>query len=256
MNTPDWHRRFSQQAQWTSDTREYLFNLAGVPGAKYVLDVGCGTGVLTNQLVQGNVSHAVGIDINRQFITAAAAQEVPAGYIQGNACSLPFKTNSFDCSFCHYVLMWLTDPRSVLLEMKRVTRPGACVLALAEPDYGGRIDHPADLKQLNQWQIAALQNQGADPFFGRKLKGLFHQSGFTAVQVGVIGAQWKKDPSQEELQSEWSIIQHDITWLVDEPAEVLNALQVLRQLELNAWSTGERVLYVPTFYAFGRVLAD
>lgn len=256
MNTADWHRRFSQQAQWTSDTRGYLFNLAGVPGAENVLDVGCGTGALTSQLVQMNVSHAVGIDINREFIAAAAAQKLPAEYIQGDAYALPFRKSTFDCSFCHYVLMWLADPQAVLLEMKRVTKPGACVLALAEPDYGGRIDHPVDLEQLNRWQAAALQTQGADPYFGRKLKGLFHKSGFTAIQVGVIGSQWKKAPSQDELESEWSIIQHDLTWLADEPSEVSKTLQNLRQLELNAWSSGERVLYVPTFYALGRVPAD
>jgi hypothetical protein len=43
--------------------------------------------------------------------------------------------------------------------MARVSRT---VLALAEPDYSGRVDEPAELKSLGEWQTEALQRQGAD----------------------------------------------------------------------------------------------
>jgi len=253
LTPADWHKRFSQQAQWTSNTRNYLFGLAGVFESNYVLDVGCGTGALTRQLSQSGVQHPVGIDINTQFLELATTQDQNGEFFIADAHSIPFNQNTFDCSFCHYVLMWVSDPFAMLKQMKRVTKPGAAVLALAEPDYGGRIDYPQQLELINQWQSEALLHQGADPYFGRKLKGLFHQAGLVEIQVGVIGAQWEAAPSRQELLSEWSIIQHDLSTLNKEKSEISKISEAIKEIDLKAWDTGERILYVPTFYALGRV---
>jgi len=40
----DWHKRYVQQAGWTSELRNYLFKRAGLSGARRVLEVGCGSG--------------------------------------------------------------------------------------------------------------------------------------------------------------------------------------------------------------------
>lgn len=253
LNPAEWHKRFSLQAQWTSSTRNYLFSLAGVSGSDYVLDVGCGTGVQTRLLSDSGVQHPVGIDINPKFIDLAATLMQNGEFSVADAHLLPFEENTFVCSFSHYVLMWIINPLSVLIQMKRVTKPGAAVLALAEPDYGGRIDYPDELETINRWQSQALQHQGADPFFGRKLKSLFHEAGFVDIEVGVIGAQWKKSPSKEELSSEWSIIQHDLSALDKENSEFAQNSEVIKKLDFAAWASGERILYVPTFYALGRV---
>lgn len=253
LKPADWHQRFSLQAEWTSNTRQFLFSLAGVIDSNKVLDVGCGTGVLTRQLSGSGVQHPVGIDINPQFIEFATTRVHNGQFSIANAHFLPFTKNTFDCSFCHYVLMWVSDPLAILNQMKRVTKPGKAVLALAEPDYGGRIDHPRKLEVINQWQSKALRHQGADPYFGRKLKGLFHKAGLVEIEVGVIGAQWKKKPSRQELSSEWSIIQHDLSTLDKETSEFSQNSEVIKDLDFAAWASGERILYVPTFYALGRV---
>ncbi|MGB7094519.1 MAG: methyltransferase domain-containing protein [Anaerolineales bacterium] len=249
----DWHRRFTQQAQWTRDTRQHLFNRAGVFDSERVLDVGCGTGALTAQLATTSIQHVVGIDINSEFLLLAASNISRGDLITADGHSLPIKRGIFDCSFCHYLLMWVADPLSVIQEMKRVTKPGGTVLVLAEPDYGGRIDHPQELQVLNQLQTNALIKQGADPLFGRKIKGLFHQAGLIEIEVGVIGAQWDDQPSQRELSSEWEIILHDMDTLEKSASEYIQNSKALKEIDLNAWAKGERVLYVPTFNAFGRV---
>ena len=253
LNPAEWHARFSLQAQWTSNTRNYLFGLAGLSDSDYVLDVGCGTGALTLHLSDSGVKQPLGIDINPQFINLAVTQVQSGEFSVADAHFLPFAQNTFDCSFSHYVLMWIAEPLSVLTQMMRVTKPGAAVLALAEPDYGGRIDYPNELEAINRWQSQALQNQGADPFFGRKLKSLFHQAGLVEIEVGVIGAQWKQAPSKQELLSEWSIIQHDLDTLDKEKSESSQNSEVIKELDFAAWASGERILYVPTFYAIGRV---
>jgi SAM-dependent methyltransferase len=62
---------------------------------------------------------------------------------QADRHTLPFQP-VFDVTFCHFLLLWVSNPEKVVAEMGRVTRPGGSV-RLAEPDYGGRIDYPESL---------------------------------------------------------------------------------------------------------------
>ena len=80
---------------------------------------------------------------------------------------------SFDICLCHFLLLWIANPLAALKEMRRIVKPGGWVLALAEPDYGSRIDFPPELEALGQAQSKALQSQCADVSVGRKLRGLF-----------------------------------------------------------------------------------
>lgn len=252
LSTQDWHRRFEIQSHWTKATRDYLFQHAGIFASTHILDVGCGTGVLSKELTQFPIQNVIGIDINLEYIEFAATIADSAKLHVADAHNLPFKGSSFDCALCHYFLMWVEDPRAVMAELKRVTKSGGYVLVLAEPDYGGRIDYPEPLSIINEWQTAALQNQGANPFMGRKLKALFHQAGLSHIEVGVIGAQWKGEVAQEDLKSEWEIIRSDIETL-NNNSEIDTDSDEIQQIDLAAWATGERVIYVPTFYASGRV---
>jgi SAM-dependent methyltransferase len=220
-----------------------------------VLDVGCGTGVLTKELSQSSINSTIGLDINTEYINIAVSVAPSAILSLGDAHHMPFKSSVFDYCLCHYLLMWVVDPLSVLLEMKRVTVSNGAVLVLAEPDYGGRIDYPEQLAILNEWQTTALQNQGAHPFMGRKIKAIFHQAGLNDIEVGVIGAQWKNTTPDHELNSEWEIIQSDLGYLSN-TSEVVKSSEEIRKIDLAAWATGERIIYVPTFYAWGKVVKD
>jgi len=255
LSAHDWHRRFELQSQWTQDTRYHLYSRAGVLNSQRVLDVGCGTGVLTKELSQSSINSTIGLDINSEFIDIAVSVAPSAILSLGDAHHMPFKSSVFDYCLCHYLLMWVVDPLSVLLEMKRVTVSGGAVLVLAEPDYGGRIDYPEQLSILNEWQTTALQNQGANPFMGRKLKAIFHQAGLNDIEVGVIGAQWVSTIPEHELSSEWEIIQSDFGFLSN-TSEVVKSSEEIRKIDLAAWATGERIIYVPTFYASGKVIKD
>jgi len=253
LNPTDWHKRFALQAGWTSNTRQYLFKLAGAADAKRVLDVGSGTGALSGEIASRGIQFPVGIDFNPDFITLAADQAPDCNFAIADAHDLPFKQGIFDISFCHFVLMWVADPLEVLKQMARVTRPGSAVLALAEPDYGGRIDYPRELEIINQWQSAGIRHLGGDPNFGRQIKGLFHQAGFSNIETGVIGAQWKAPPSREDIESEWKVIHHDLSTLGKENSEFSKNSEGLKNLDIQSWANGERILYVPTFYVLGRV---
>ncbi len=253
LSPHDWHRRFKLQSQWTQDIRDHLYSRVGVLNSQRVLDAGCGTGALTKELSQSSIDSTIGLDLNSEYISIAASFAPTALLSLGDAHIMPFNSSVFDCSLCHYLLMWVVDPLAVLLEMKRVTVSGGAVLVLAEPDYGGRIDYPQQLAVLNEWQSTALINQGANPFIGRELKTIFHQAGLNDIEVGVIGAQWKSTTPESELYSEWEIIQSDLEFL-NNSSEVLKSSEEIRKIDLAAWAAGERIIYVPTFYAWGKVV--
>jgi SAM-dependent methyltransferase len=245
----DWHARFEQQARWTHDLRLYLYARASIESARRILDVGCGTGVLAAELFDLCKAKIIGVDIAQNHLGLATRNAPDAVFTRGDAHELPFLTNVFDLAFCHFVLLWVTDPFHVVQEMARVVIPGGAVLALAEPDYGGRIDYPPGLAALGEGQLQSLRRQGADPEMGRKLAGVFHLAGLEDIETGVLGGQWRSAPSQDEWESEWRVLDNDLKGY---PGKAIDASQ-LKALDWSAWQRGERVLFVPTFYALGFV---
>jgi SAM-dependent methyltransferase len=242
-----WHQRYSQQARWTASLRARAFELAGIAGAKRILEVGSGTGVIAGELQRGSAGRVYGVDVDRAVTRFAAAQTREVGYSIGDGTRLPFADQSLDVVATHFVLLWAREPVELLREAARVLRPGGWMLCLAEPDYGGRLDHPASLANLGRLQAYSLERQGADPRIGRRLRGLFQEAGIEEVTSGVLGAEWREPPEAGFLRSEWDTLAADLADLAS--AEELSHW---KQADSDAWERGTRVLYVPTFYALGR----
>ncbi len=243
-----WHARFVQQAGWTASLRRYLYTLVGLAEARRVLEVGCGTGVLTGDLHAFTPAQAFGLDVDLPRLRFASHSDSLTRFLCGEAGGLPFVQGAFDATCCHFLLLWLRDPLGALMEMRRVTRQGGYVLALAEPDYVARIDYPSELERLGKWQCQGLQSQGANPSLGRSLAGLMATAGLRDIEGGVLGGQWHWPQSIETQALEWTMLRADIQTMV--PPDELDRLQAADE---TAWNRGERVLFVPTFYALGRV---
>lgn len=245
----DWHQRFRQQATWTKPLRDYLFNQASLASARRVLEVGCGTGVVLSELEQNYVGSLFGLDLDLGLLSKAVHHTSHTYLLQSDGHAIPFPKDAFDITFCHFLLLWVKEPIQVVSEMARITRPGGHIMALAEPDYGGRIDYPVELEQVGLWQRNSLRLQGAEPYLGRQLADIFTKAGVKDVQTGVLGGEWKGD-STEDWISEWSVVEQDLKWLKND--ESLAQLESLKHLNRESRKAGVRVLYVPTFYAWGR----
>lgn len=242
--TIDWHARYTQQAGWTAQTRKYLYQKAGLTAASRVLESGCGTGAILADCPAGDL-HGVDWDISNLRI---ARRVVPRASLScANALALPYPSASFDVCISHFFLLWV-DSALALAEMRRVTRPGGFIIALAEPDYGSRIDRPPELAELGRMQGVALKNQGADPLTGRKLASLFVKTGLEQVISGVMGGEWNQRPLDDGWEQEWAALESDLAGEVS-----TEKLIELRRIDAAAWAHGERILFVPTFYAIGRV---
>jgi hypothetical protein len=145
-------------------------------------------------------------------------------------------------------LLWLADPVRALIEMRRVTRRGGAVMALAEPDYGQRVDQPAELAELGRLQTEALRAQGADTEIGSKLVSLFAAAGFTQIESGQLDAT-SHDEGEADWQLEAEVLRADLA--ASAKPEIFE--QLLAEDE-RAWKAGARVLYVPTYFAWARVI--
>ena len=91
-----------------------------------VLDVGCGTGVLTRELTRhiGDDGSATGLDLSESMLGVARNRCPNATFRQGNVTELPFDDQSFDVVISSFMLMFVSDPERSLSEMRRVLRPG------------------------------------------------------------------------------------------------------------------------------------
>ena len=148
-------------------------------------------------------------------------------------------------SKCHFLLLWVRDPLQVLLEMKRITKSGGHIIAFAEPDYSHRIDKPDELGPLEKWQTESLIKQGADPSLGMRLAGLFFQAGIKINETGTIQSV-ENDASPDDWEIEWAVIESDLAGSVSG-----EDIQKMKALDQQARARGERVLHVPTYFAWG-----
>ncbi len=110
------------------------------PGEK-ILDVGCGTGSMTEALAErGDHASIVGIDVSKPYVAFARARnkDPRITFDVGDATALPYASGQFDRAVCQLVLMFLPDPFPAVAEMRRVVRPGGTVAACVWDGFGGQ----------------------------------------------------------------------------------------------------------------------
>lgn len=184
----DFVKKLDLQALETAEERLPLYLEVGLKDAKLVLDIGCGSGFVTRDIAHLTKGIVVGIDGSDSLIKISKRilKEYPnIDLYIGNGEKIPFKNNSFDIVTCNLLLMWADDPQKVVNEMARVTKPKGKVLASLEPDFGGKIHWPENLKVDRIFAGEAIRKKGGDPHIGRKLRAIFVSAGLeTKVGIG------------------------------------------------------------------------
>jgi SAM-dependent methyltransferase len=114
-------------------------DLAGIRNGQRVLDVGCGPGALTAELVRRVGADAVSAADPSTSFVAATRERLPGVDVrQAAAEALPFPGDAFDAALAQLVVHFMSDPVQGLAEMARVTRPGGTVAACVWDHAGGR----------------------------------------------------------------------------------------------------------------------
>ncbi len=99
---------------------------AGIVAGDRVLDVGCGTGVLTRELPRcvGRTGSVTGFDLSQSMLDVARMHCPGVSLQQGNVTELPFDDACFDVVVSAFMLMFVESPAQAIAEMRRVLRPG------------------------------------------------------------------------------------------------------------------------------------
>jgi SAM-dependent methyltransferase len=116
-----------------------LADFAGVQPGQRALDVGCGPGALTSELMARlGPGLVVGVDPSESFVVAARERHPGVEVRQSAAEDLPFPDDAFDVTLAQLVVHFMADPIAGLREMARVTRPGGVVVACVWDFAGAR----------------------------------------------------------------------------------------------------------------------
>ncbi|MGZ8563866.1 MAG: methyltransferase domain-containing protein, partial [Candidatus Limnocylindria bacterium] len=115
-----------------------LADLAGLEPGDRALDVGCGPGALTGELVSRlGAASVAAVDPSEPFVEAARARHPGVEVHLAAAEDLPFEADAFDAALAQLVVHFMADPVAGLAEMRRVTRPGGVVVACVWDFAGG-----------------------------------------------------------------------------------------------------------------------
>jgi SAM-dependent methyltransferase len=115
-----------------------MADLAGVRAGQRALDVGCGPGALTSELVSRLGSAGVSaVDPSEPFVIAARARHPGVDIHQAPAERLPFPDDTFDAALAQLVVHFMVDPVAGLREMARVTKRNGVVVACVWDHAGG-----------------------------------------------------------------------------------------------------------------------
>lgn len=120
--------------------REFLAWLAVPPGACW-LDIGCGTGALSQTILEvASPQSVLGVDPSQGHIAFAREQiqDPRADFLLGDAQALPVSSSAYDIVVSGLVLNFVPHPSQALREMVRAVRKGGTVAAYVW-DYAGQM---------------------------------------------------------------------------------------------------------------------
>ncbi len=129
--------------EWTGRVAD----AAQIQAGDRVLDVACGTGVLTRTVAERvGKNGVIGLDVNDGMLAVAREKSADIEWKQGVAENLPFEDGSFDAVVCQFGLMFFDNRQVAIQEMMRILRTGGR-LAVAvwdsldrTPGYAAMVD--------------------------------------------------------------------------------------------------------------------
>ncbi|MBA3872533.1 MAG: methyltransferase domain-containing protein [Anaerolineae bacterium] len=228
--------------RWSRLVAGQFLSWLNIPSEQTWLDVGVGTGVLTQAILQqASPKKVVGIDLSESYV-ALARQDIHddrAEFKVGDASSMSFETPEFDVAVSGLVLNFVPSPQQMAISMKQAVKSGGTV-ALYVWDYAGRMEI---MRQF--WEAAITVDPSAAELDSAKqfpicnptqLQALFEALPLKNIEVTSLDIQAKFTDFDDYwlpfLGAQGSVSKYLLS--LDEAA--INALtaQLRRQLPTNA----------------------
>ena len=176
-----------------------MADLAGVAAGQEAVDVGCGPGALTTELVRRlGADHVTAVDPSERFVEAIRSRLPGVTVERASAESLPLADDRFDAALAQLVVHFMTDPVAGLREMGRVTKPGgavaACVWDHAAGGRGPMSVYYEALHEVDPSRPNESERPGTRP---GHLAELFRTAGFEEIEEATLIAR-VEHPTFEE----------------------------------------------------------
>ncbi len=174
---------------------EQLMQAAGLQKGEQILDVACGTGLVTRLAAARTGGTAAGLDVNAGMLEVAKSatpEDLSIEWHEASAEAMPFPDESFDVVLCQLSLQLIPDKPSALNEMRRVLRSNGRLTLIV----------PGEMARLFEIVAAALDTHvgaQASGFFRAvfslsnpdELRGLLDTAGFRDVDVHVADVEFQ-----------------------------------------------------------------
>ncbi len=193
IHDPSFVAVYDELPLWSALSGSLLLDHIPMRCPSRLLDVGCGTGFPLLELAQrfGDGCRATGLDVWSQGMARSRQKVERLGLgnvdlVAGDAAAMPFEDGTFDLVVTNLGLNNFADPDAAMAEVRRVSRPGAC-LALATNARG-------HMHQLYEVLEQVLRSNAVDGGLERltehvehrptveTLTSLVSKHGFTVVQ--------------------------------------------------------------------------
>jgi len=183
--TYDWGNTAAYEAyigRWSRLVAAAFLQWLALPSGQRWLDVGCGTGALTQTiLATADPAEILGVDPTAEFLAAEARTIDPrVRFATGDARALPVPDEAYDAVVAGLVLNFVPDPEAAVVEMARVARRGGTVAAYVW-DFAGERQF-----QRYFWEAATALDPAAAPLAQSMRFALCHPEPLAAL-FGAVG---------------------------------------------------------------------
>jgi SAM-dependent methyltransferase len=178
--------------RWSRLAGEVFLNwLAPAPGLRWI-DVGCGSGAITELIVERCAPAEVqGVDPSEAQLAFARARPAARKMVfqQGNAMMLPFPDDRFDAAVMALVIFFVPEPAKGVAEMARVVRPGGMVATYAWDLLGGGFPLEPIQAEMRAMGLTPVLPPSAGASRMDALRTLWTGAGLGAVEAREITVQ-------------------------------------------------------------------
>jgi ubiquinone/menaquinone biosynthesis C-methylase UbiE len=161
---------------------------AGISAGQKVLDVACGTGVLTREVLKrvGTDGAVFGLDINEGMLAVAKAKSPEIEWRESAAESIPFEDESFDAVVSQFGLMFFVDKVAAIREMLRVLKSGGQMTVAVWDSLENAVGYKKVVDLLNRLFGKEVASALRSPYsLGdvAKLRTLFEKAGIVGAEI-------------------------------------------------------------------------
>ncbi|HYU56896.1 MAG TPA: class I SAM-dependent methyltransferase [Actinomycetota bacterium] len=175
--------------RYSSKLAPAFVDFAGVNAGQTVLDVGCGPGAATAELVRRLGQGAVAaVDPSERFVAAARVRNPRVDVRLASADDLPYPDGTFDATIAQLVVHFMTDPVAGLAEMARVTGAGGVVAACVWDLAGGRAPVSTFWRAAQELHDHVQDESGLPGARAGHLSELFEAAGLRRVEEAALSA--------------------------------------------------------------------